>query len=361
MGVAFYLRYPLIAAAVLCAGAQPANAYVSFGNGFGSKWGDDAAFGTGAVVTWGFMPDGTGVDPDFRMDPFNFPNDTGLSGTSSVSTLRNRIDVTLGHGAGAFDAAIERAFETWSSAANIRFVQVFSDPGEPFASAGSTTPDIRIGAFVPQAGHSFNNVGAVGFGPRGGPWSTEDGLAGDILFNLGATFDIVAGIEDTTPIPAFTNDLEGLMLHELGHAAIGLGHPDWDGVSNPDQRVMYVGQWNNPAAPPGAQTINRQLHADDIAGARFTYGLAGDTNSDGDIDDSDLGTSFANYTGPVGAAGGKTAQQGDTDFDGDIDDSDLGTSFAGYTGPLSPTTVPEPATLTLLIGGAMFVRRRRRS
>ncbi len=395
----------------------PAMGYVSFGNGFGSKWGDDAAFGTGAVVTWGFMPDGTGVDPAFRMDPFSFPNSTGLSGTSSISTLRHTIDNTLGHGSGAFDAAIQRAFDTWSREANIHFVFVSNDPGLPFASSGSTVPDIRIGAFVPEVGHSFNFVGAVGFGPRGGPWSTTDGLAGDILFNLGATFDIVAGTEDVTPIPAFTNDLEGLMLHELGHAAIGLGHPAWDGVSNPDQRVMYVGDFGNPNAPAGGVLINRELHADDIAGAVFTYGFPGDFDNsgalgaadlaqltaealagthnpyfdltldgmvnaqdaiywitsdrvldsslgdldlDGDVDDADFGLSFSNFTGPVGAGGGKSVATGDLDLDGDVDDADFGLSFAAFTGPGAGATVPEPASLMCVVVAGLFAARRRR-
>ena len=88
--------------------------------------------------------------------------------------------------------------------------------------------------------------------------------------------------------------------------------------------------------------------------------LPGDTNGDGDVDDSDLGTSFANYTGPIGAAGGKTAAEGDTNGDGDVDDSDLGTSFANYTGPISPVSVPEPTSLALLgLGGLCMLRRRR--
>ena len=86
--------------------------------------------------------------------------------------------------------------------------------------------------------------------------------------------------------------------------------------------------------------------------------LPGDTDFDGDLDDTDLGTSFSNYTGPVGAAGGKTALDGDNDGDGDVDDTDLGTSFSGYTGPLA-SAVPEPTSLAMLTLGGLLLRRRR--
>ena len=57
---------------------------------------------------------------------------------------------------------------------------------------------------------------------------------------------------------------------------------------------------------------------------------------------------------------GKTAAQGDTDGYGDVDDSDLGTSFSGYTGPLT-ASVPEPTSLALLALGGLIVSRRRRA
>lgn len=59
-----YIGY-LCAAAVLLS-ACPARGFVSFGNGFGSKWGPGPNFGTGAVVTWGYMLDGTTADPGLQ-------------------------------------------------------------------------------------------------------------------------------------------------------------------------------------------------------------------------------------------------------------------------------------------------------
>ena len=97
---------------------------------------------------------------------------------------------------------------------------------------------------------------------------------------------------------------------------------------------------------------------DEVVLTTYKVVIPGDTNGDGDIDDSDLGTILANYTGPIENAG-KTFEQGDTDFDGDVDDSDLGTALAGYTGPLSPASVPEPASAALIaLGGLALLRRR---
>lgn len=329
------LLFSAVGCATIAVAATSSHGFVHFSAGFGgSKWGPDPTAGTPAVVTWGFMPDGTTVEPDFELDPIGFPGQTGFDGTSDLSSLRERIDVTQGHGAGAFDAALQRAFDTWSRRANITFVGPVNDPGLPFPADDAVTPDIRIGAFLPQAGHSFNFFGAVGFGPPGfGP----DPLAGDILFNLGATIDIVAGVEDTTPLPPFTNDLEGLFLHELGHAAIGLGHPPWEG-DDPDQRVMYVGEFGNDDAPPCCQTINRELHPDDQDGAWYAYGIRGDFNADNTVDLLDLDTMGTNF----GAGPGAGFPGGDANGDGFVDLLDLDLLGANFRAvrPTAPGNAP---------------------
>ena len=51
--------------APLLLGVAPAFMFVSFGQELARKWCDDPNAGTGVIVTWGFIPEGTGLDPDF--------------------------------------------------------------------------------------------------------------------------------------------------------------------------------------------------------------------------------------------------------------------------------------------------------
>ncbi|QDU91746.1 hypothetical protein Pla175_51770 [Pirellulimonas nuda] len=360
------------AAAAALAGllaCHPALAFVHIGGGVASKWGDTTA-GTGAVVTWGFVPDGTTIDPGFRIDPFGSPDDVGAVGGSNLSQLRSLIDTN--HGAGAFDAAIRRAFDTWSAVADINFVEV-ADPGTPIAAAGSVTPNIRISAFAPLAGHFFEGTGAVGFGPPGFIVNPELDFpeSGDIFFNLNGNkfggqqtpFQIAPGVEDVTPVDFynFGDDLEGLFLHEVGHAAIGLDHPPWDGA-DPDRRVMYVGDYLNPSAPYCCTALNRGLDPDDIAGARFVYGLKGDNNADGRVDAAD----YSVWRDALGQTGASLAADSDRDGAVTAADYDAWRVNFGAAEVLSQTGVgavgvPEPsagaAMLAALLCCAVSVRR----
>lgn len=230
--------------------------------GWGSKW-DDPVHGNSAVVTWGYMQDGTTVDSSVFIA-------AEVTGGSNITQLRTTFDAA--HGAGAFDAAIQGALATWSAVAGIVFVDPVTDSGLPVASPGATSPDIRIGAFQPVPSSGFSFVGAVGFGPPGDDLNFPDPFAGDVMFNLAQLFIQPSGAEGQ-PLGTFGNDLEGLTLHELGHAAIGLGHPPADIAE-----VMYV--------DAGCCTlINRKLSPDDIAGAQSVYGLSATPACGNGIDD----------------------------------------------------------------------------
>ncbi|MCA9190458.1 MAG: hypothetical protein KDB03_01800 [Planctomycetales bacterium] len=231
----------------------------------GSKWGNPIHGTASDVITWTFMADGTILSGGHPL--------TGeVSGGSNISQMR--LDFDNANGIGAFDQAVNNAFNTWANATpgRITFQYVNSDTG---ADAGdSSNPssyavDIRIGAFTPVAATGFEGLAGVGFGPPGDDTFPffHDALAGDILLNINQNFFVAPGNEGDTfyTTGTYFNDLEGLMLHELGHAAIGLAHatngPNFSALED----VMYV-----DALPT---FINRQLSAQDIAGAQSVYGV----------------------------------------------------------------------------------------
>jgi hypothetical protein len=254
LGCAFLL------ALVLPAAELPG--FDTFGDGYGSKW-DDPNFGTGAVVTWSFVTPGAGLASE--------PAIAHLSGTNTLGSgdpdwdIRYKIDAEFG--AGAFDAAVQRAFDTWSRAANLTFVQV-ADSGAPFA--GSTTPDIRIAAYhFPEGDFS---AGAA-WGPPGDDSQFPDALSGDLTLNDRNRFTIALG-PDGTPIPTdqgvYLNDVEGLILHELGHA-LGLGHSDV--IQGVMCGYIFPGDvWDGSLCD--YTHVNHRLHLDDITGMRVIYGPA---------------------------------------------------------------------------------------
>ncbi|RIL01326.1 MAG: hypothetical protein DCC71_18120 [Proteobacteria bacterium] len=304
---------PALAAAALLALATPVRAdWISYGNGWGSKW-DDPVHGTPATVTWGFVDDGTIVDPGFYLA-------AEVSGGSAVGALRATVDAA--HGAGAFDAAIQNAFDTWHAVSGITFVGPVAGGNAPLMGS-VTSPDIRIGAFAAVPSSGFSWVGAVGFGPPGDDLFFPDAVAGDVAFNLSVPHEIWPGAEGAPAVP-FTNDLEGLMLHELGHAAMGLGHPA-DGAPE----VMYVGAGC-------CAVVNREPSPDDIAGAQSVYGASSIPACANDIDDDGDGL----YDGlDPGCANASDASERDPALPCDDGADDDGDGRADH----DPATLADPA------------------
>jgi hypothetical protein len=242
--------------------ASPSIAYDTFGNGYGSKW-DDPQFGTGATVVWSYVTPGAGLASNPAIAHLSGTNTLG--GGDPLHDIRAKVDAQFG--AGAFDAAVQRAFDTWASAANLSFVEA-ADPGTPFA--GATTPDIRIGAYHFPIG---DFAGGAGWGPPGDDLDFPDALAGDLALNDRNRFTIASGPEGS-PLPTdngqYLNDVEGLLLHELGHT-LGLGHSDVpDGVM-----CGYI--WPGDVFDGSAcdyTHVNHELAPDDLAGIREIYGAA---------------------------------------------------------------------------------------
>ena len=86
---------------------------------------------------------------------------------------------------------------------------------------------------------------------------------------------------------------------------------------------------------------------------RLTFKM-GDADGDTFVDDDDLSLLLSNWKGgEVGWA------KGDFNFSGDVDDDDLSLLLSNWTGS-GGGTIPEPATIGLLILGGMGLIRRRR-
>lgn len=213
------------------------------------KWGDNANGTSGGSVRWSFIPAGTAGD--------------AYCGTACAGTAVTSINIENAPGAGYtltplsdLASLIQVTFGRWSAVADIRFIGPDPDSGLAINDPNAGVPEIRIGVFAFSAGG-----GAVGFAP---PPNGGTG-AGDILFDANSFYAFQPGAEgDAFPAASTApNDFVGLLLHEMGHA-LGLDHPTGaDAVC----QVMDV-------SPACFGRINRELDADDIAGAQFLYGPA---------------------------------------------------------------------------------------
>lgn len=246
-------------AMLLLAWCGAADAYVTYpdpdDNTQYLKWGGDNHAGTpGGTIYWSFIPAGTSGSA--YCQPSACPEGV---------TSGDSIQVEIAPGAGFhsvlitdLEPQIVAMMAEWSAVTGIRFIKIDSDSGVPINDVAAVPPNtgqIRIGVF------SFaSDVGEAGVGfappPNGGTG------AGDILFNSNDFYQFAPGNEnDAYDITHAPNDIESLILHELGHAAVGLNHPMNDGTC----QVMCI-----DAECLGH--IKRKLTPDDIAGAQFLYG-----------------------------------------------------------------------------------------
>ena len=244
------LRAVLLAGlCILAAPAASAFAVFPLDAGHSLKWGDNTNGTPGGTVRWSLIPAGAAGSaycgdacPTPALDALNIENSPGTGYTlTSLASLTS---------------VIAEVFAHWSAVANIQFIGPDGDGGLAINDPTADVPEIRIGVFAFASGG-----GAVGFAP---PPNGGTG-AGDILFDANSFYAFQPGNDgDAFPVQSTApNDFVSLLLHEMGHA-IGLAHP-----SGADARCQVM-----DVSPACLFRLNRELDADDIAGAQFLYGPA---------------------------------------------------------------------------------------
>ena len=180
-------------------------------------------FGTGATVTYSYMAGGIDCS-------------VGSSVPAPCTTVSLETFLPAG-----YKNEIQRAFDTWSSVANLTFVEI-TDQSEP-SNSSQLSGDIRIGA---------NNIDGSGstlayaFFPYN---NTGFGVGGDIQFDSTEPWSLGP--------TATTFDVFLVALHEIGHS-LGLDHElSQLAIMNPYYDDTLTG-----------------LTADDIAGIQAIYGPA---------------------------------------------------------------------------------------
>lgn len=179
----------------------------------GAKWGSPEP-GTGARVTYSYMPDNTPCD-----------------NTNSCLSLFSFMPA-------GFTSEIDRAFDAWASVANLTFIQVSDDGKDPVTTQNSG--DIRLG------GHKIINNGSNILAYAYYPYQNTGSSAGDIHFDSSDTWSIGGN-------GGF--DIFFVALHEIGHA-LGLGHET--------EKLAIMNATYNPSLG--------ELQPDDIAGIQYLYG-----------------------------------------------------------------------------------------
>jgi hypothetical protein len=198
-------------------------------------------------------------------------------------------------------------------------------------------------------------------------------LANDFLKPAGVDIDLTIQIDSVANFGSGWNDQlptnvdVGINYYQI---STGLFEPQGEdnvqGATNINVEVLF----DDTSITHTSIDNDARLHA--LIGQNITDNLnyvRGDTDRDGDVDNTDLSAMFGNFTGanppPPDPPFMKTLADGDTDQDGDVDDVDLAGGFGNYTGSLFDTvsalSVPElssPLLATIALMALLSVRRR---
>lgn len=187
------------------------------------KWGP-AALGTGATITYSFIPTGTSCAVESVGCTFTALGDFGP-------------DFSV------WKAEIEAALASWAAVANLTFNEV-ADAGEAL-NASQLSGDLRFG------GHAFDGpFGVLAHGYY--PPNNGGSQAGDMHYDETECWE--AGLDG---IGDGCFSIYQVTAHEIGHA-LGLDHTDVpDSLMNPFYSEAFTGP-----------------QADDIAGMQRIYGPA---------------------------------------------------------------------------------------